>query len=92
MRQVAYFLKSYPAYKLNDLLEEYAIRVELLIDEALKLDNIKSLNEVTIVSIPHLKKEDARRIIRQMEASAEDKDDEPDLDASEKLKQIFNRK
>jgi len=76
------------------LLDEYSLRFFWLLEEAVKLDANDRLNEITIVSVPYLKKEQTRRVIHSLERQARgviDLDDQPDKDYKEKLTKIFNR-
>lgn len=63
-RAVAYFLRKFPSYTLDDLMEEYASRFYVMLEQSLRLDAQERLEEIQVLSLPNFKFDtDRKRLI-----------------------------
>lgn len=76
------------------MLNEYAIRVFSLIDQAVKLEAVKRLEEIDITALPYLEESDRTALISRFKTMALEKteivDDEYSKSDINKLKNILN--
>jgi hypothetical protein len=73
----AYFLRKFPGYTAEDVLNEYASRFYILIQQSFRLDGQDRLEEIQIIGLPNYKHEkDIRRVIRFYENQAAERGDE----------------
>ena len=73
------------------MMEEYAIRVFFLIEQATKIEAAGRLDDIAVTSIPYMEQDAAQSVIRGYETRAKDEiiDMDRDEHAGEKLKKIF---
>lgn len=57
------FIKYYPAYTIEMVLNEYLVRFFAMIKYAQRVDAQSKLELINIVSVPHLKRADSKKII-----------------------------
>jgi len=75
-RAFAYFLRKFPGYTVETLLEEYASRFYILLEQSFRIDAQERLEDIQILGIPNYKhQEDAKRIIDSYYKQVLDKDD-----------------
>ena len=67
MREVASFMHMYPAYTVEGVLNEYAIRFFAMLNEGyrLKYDNARLLAQ--IADLPHMEQEDRNKFYKNLE-------------------------
>lgn len=70
MREVANFMHMYPAYKLRDVIEEYAISFFALLNEGyrIKFRHYRMLG--TLNELPNAERRDKDRFYKQLEYAA----------------------
>lgn len=59
-------MRMYPAYKLSDVIEEYAITFYSLLNEGYRLRYSFLLLQANIVDLPHMKTEDRKNFYREL--------------------------
>lgn len=92
MREIARFMNYYH-YKLADVLEMSAFSFFLLLFYMYKLKAEEGLENITQISVPHMEKEDSKRIINSYRQGAIDiieLEDNNDYSALTDLKNAFN--
>lgn len=93
---IAYFLKSYGGYTFESLINEYSLRVLYMLNESIRIDAYHRLEDITITSLPHIEEASTRKeIIDSYQNKVDgiiDLDEDPEPNATEKLKKIFRRK
>lgn len=62
----------YPAYKLRDVLDEYAFYFFALLNQGYRLRHEKNLMLATIASVPHMEEAARAKFIRDLEWAAKD--------------------
>lgn len=67
MREVANFMRMYPAYKLRDVLDEYAITFFALLNEGYRLMHGEYLMLAQIGDLPQMTAEDRRNFYKNLE-------------------------
>lgn len=67
MREVASFMRMYPAYKLRDVLEEYAVTFFALLNEGYRLKNAEYTMLSQISDLPHMEKDSRLQFYRSLE-------------------------
>lgn len=63
-------MRMYPAYRLADVLQEYAISFFALLNEGYRLRYVDAQLLVQIADMPHMKKEDREKVFRNMKWAA----------------------
>lgn len=63
-------MQMYPAYKLRDVLEEYAICFFTLLNEGYRLKSAEYMMAGKIADLPHMKREDRVRVYKDLEFAA----------------------
>lgn len=67
MREVANFMQMYPAYKLRDVLDEYAIVFLSLLDEGYRLKYEKYIMLSQISDLPHIDEKYRKQFYKNLE-------------------------
>ena len=75
MIAIGFFMHFYPAYTIQEVLDEYAIRFYKLLDVATELKSQEELGQITISSFPHLTKTEQNRITNQYRKIFSENDD-----------------
>lgn len=90
-------MRLYKAYKLQDVLDEYAISFFTMLEQGYRLEFEQYKMWVNIVSAPHMKDQDRKDFIRLLTDAATDisdilKTDADDYSGLEDLKKMFGQK
>lgn len=75
MREVASFVRMYPAYKVSDALAEYSIVFFTLLSEGYRQLNQELLMASYVALLPNMRDEDRRNFLKQLEYAAQDLND-----------------
>ena len=75
MREVANFMQMYPAYKLRDVLNEYAISIFTLLNEGYRqrFRHYRMLAQLTL--LPNVKPRDRQHFFKELEWASSDPSD-----------------
>jgi hypothetical protein len=72
--------------------DEYAIVVFSLLEESVKLDAQKRLEDITVQSVPNMEEAEATKVIEHYERMTRDTDDILDLDVDEEGLKLLKEK
>ena len=68
-------MRFYPAYTKQQVLDEYAVSFFTLLNEAYRLEYKHYIMLASIVSTPHMKREQRREFLQQLEWASKPPDD-----------------
>lgn len=67
MREVATFMRMYPAYQLRDVLNEFAVTFFALLNEGYRIRYSDAIMSAQLADLPHMKAEERKEFYQQME-------------------------
>jgi hypothetical protein len=75
VHEVAIFMQMYPAYKLRDVLNEYAVSFFALLNEGYRLKYADAELQGHLNDLPHMDKTDREKLYRQLEWASQHPND-----------------
>lgn len=75
MREVASFMQMYPAYKLRDVLDEYAVTFFALLNQGYRLRYSHYQMLAQISDLPHMEQDKRSSLYRNLEWASKDPSD-----------------
>lgn len=69
---MTYFLRKFPGYTFDSLMNEYAVRVYSLINQSLRLDAMEKLELARIALLSNMKKDDVEKTLKMYNRNSED--------------------